>query len=266
MAFRRPIAALVAVALGLLAAPPNACAQSLLFDFNNTIWNHSAFGGPASSVGWTAGQNGGTATHAATGLKVTVSYLGFGTANLDAGSLRNSTLSNGEVSLAGLVNNDFNAGATITNYAIFRVRFSRAVQVGTIRAYDVDDTSGTSWQDFISIQPTLGGSAVAVNYAVSNATNQQITTYKGVAGVLGVNNVNPGLNTTADVFASVGSASIDQYEMLFTQGPQGTSAVLHGVGLYSILVTSVPEPGSVALVGFAAAAAWWRTRRRPANR
>jgi hypothetical protein len=56
---------------------------------------------------------------------------------------------------------------------------------------------------------------------------------------------------------------IDEYELIFTQGPEGVNAGSHTIGLYSVLV-AIPEPGSIALAAAAGGLVLLRRRIRRA--
>jgi hypothetical protein len=257
---RRSVALLLAI-----ACAGGVRGQAAIFDFVNDTWDHSAFGGPASNAGWGNGFLGGTSIDSGSGLTATVSLVAFGTAVRVAPSLeRQATTDTNETFVRGFVTTDFNSGATLDNYVVFRVQFSTAVAVGPIRIYDVDDTTGAAWQDFVSVRPYLNGVLQPVAYSVSNATNQRIrdasNPYLGQQGVMGINGVNQVTNTLADAFATVGS-DITSYDIVFTQGPQGSSAIQHLIGLYPV-IAQIPEPGATALAGVGLMLLWVRSRVR----
>ncbi len=256
------------VVAAALAAANAASAQYLAFDFVNSVWDHSAFGGPSANVGWQNGRLGGTSVNPMTGLSATITYESAGTAVRIAGSLGRTVIgSTGETVLRGNASTDYNAGATLDNYVVFRVHFNQLVSAAAIRIYDVDednnpdDPGSPSWQDYVTVRAFNGGTPVAVSYTVTDPANQAVISHLGTTGLVGLNQINKS-DVGGDAFAS-SNLLIDEYQLIFTQGPEGFNAGSHTIGLYSVLV-AIPEPGSLALAGGAALALLVRRRVRRA--
>lgn len=223
-------------------------------DWEDGTW---VFGG-GSQVGWLDGQISGTT---ATGF-VTVTYLKGGTAdgvytgigsniNLFAGFTGTNT--DGAVTLA--TSGDFNTGI-LSNYVGIRLNFLEPRTL-TFEVGDVDDTTGTAWQDYLTVSAFLTGSPVSVSYTPNN-TDQTITNYLGQDGILGINNIDSTYAARTAIVTIAISSPVDQVEIYFSQGPQATSGSDHRIWVGDINL--VPEPRTFALVVLGAFACWRRAR------
>lgn len=225
-------------------------AEAGVITWSGNTWNHTAFGGNAANVGWQTGMQGGTTTDTS-GVSLTVQHQRFGTA---AASTNNMSLQpgNGSNLLYWSATGDYdtNVGAP-SNYGTVTLTFSSAVTVTNFGLRDVDDGTGTSWQDFISVRALNGASSVGVTYNRADTTNQQLSTQHGMSGVLGINNIN---KTDADDTGNVGftfAGAVTSLQITFLDGPGGASAVQHHIMLQNLTITPVPEASSLVLGGLA---------------
>src|SRR5258706_479076 len=109
--------------------------------------------------------------------------------------------------------------------------------------------AGNTWQDFISVSAMNGGGAVGVTYNRGDTTNQQLSTQHGMAGVLGIGDVN---KTDADDTGNVGftfASAVTSLRITFLDGPGGASAVQHHIMMQNLTITPVPEASSVVFGG-----------------
>jgi hypothetical protein len=242
-------------------------AEAGVITWSGNTFNHSAYGGSGSSAGWQTGILGGTTTDTS-GVTMTAFQTKFGTM---AGGANNM-----QVLAFGALGNflrwdavtDYSSNATnpAVNYSTITLNFSSAVTVTGFGLRDVDDGSGTSWQDFIAVSAVNGAANVGVSYNLSAGGNQQLATRHGLSGVLGINGFNPSGQATADVGFTFGGA-LTSMTVTFLQGPGGSSAQQHLIFLNNLTVTSVPEASTLTLVGMAGAFGVilrWRRKRRSA--
>jgi len=243
-------------------------AEAGVITWSGNTWDHSAFGGSAASAGWQAGMQGGTTTDGA-GVTMTMQHTRFGTAAAGAGNMNLQAFGGLGSYLMWSATNDYtggNANNAPKNYGTVTLAFNTTVAVTGFGLRDVDDGTGTSWQDFVSVSASNGGTNVGVTYNRSDTTNQQLSTYRGMSGVLGVNDVNRNNDPIADLgFTFAGG--LTTMTITYLQGPDGSDATLHYVFLMNLTVTPVPEASTLTLVGLAGAFGGfvhWRRKRRSA--
>jgi hypothetical protein len=149
----------------------------------------------------------------------------------------------GALSVAASADNGNSGG--LTNYVQLTVEFALPVDLGSFVIGDVDRSGGSSWQDFVGVEGSLGGSSVTPSYITS--TTNTAATFAGLNGVKGTGSA-PNDGATGNVIADFGG-DIDTFTFYFMQGPDVSGNSQHGVWLPDFSFTEVPEPGTLFLYG-----------------
>lgn len=183
---------IAAASLLLVSTLPAA----IVLDFDGSVWDHSSYGGPASSHGWASadGVNGGvtTLTDGSQSVTVTVEQRLFGTAEayhsilheneyglVDTPAVDNYLVTAGNNWVFGGVgalnigarNDPAPTGNAFQNYTSVTFRFSEAVTLatGTMTLGDNDSSNGGFWNDNAGLEVFNGN--VLVNYSLTDLSN-----------------------------------------------------------------------------------------------
>ena len=243
-------------------------AEAGVITWSGNTFNHSAFGGSGASAGWQAGMQGGSTLDAVSGVTMTAVHQRVNS-NAGANNMSLQPFGAGATPprfLYWAITSDYEAGATLDDYSTMTLTFTSAVTVTGFAIRDVDDGTGTSWQDFVAVRAQNGAANVGVSYTLGNGgADQDLHTRFGLNGVLGVNDLNyPSTDpnaANADVGVTFGGA-ITTMTVTFLQGAGGSQAANHLIFLSNLTVTPVPEPSTLVLVGLVGAAAALVSRRR----
>lgn len=259
----------------LAACQAAAFAAPINIDWEDGQWKHGA----TTYTGW---RQPGAAPAANTGVysgttsngQVTVEWRRFGTASgahsgiggvmpvVNGGpgaGVFNGAGDDGALAIGSA--SDYNGTSVFLNYVQLSIIFAEPVDLSQIVLGDVDDVSGTAWQDLVFVRGFKQNSPVGVNYALS--ANQVQHTQFGMTGVLGVNNVNVAFDSENGNAVATFNGAVDRVDILYTHGPQGSSGNAHGIWLRDIeAATAVPEPSAIAyLAGPIGMFAYFRNRR-----
>jgi len=241
-------------------------AEAGVITWSGNTWNH----GGTPSVGWAAGAQSGSTVDAATNVTMTATHQRFNS-NAGANNMSLQPFGAGTAAprfLYWAITSDYTANAAnpATDYSTMTLSFSTAVTVTGFAIRDVDDGTGTSWQDFVAVRAQNGAANVGVTYALGNGgADQDLHTRHGLNGVLGVNDLNYASTSAnaanGDVGISFGGA-ITTMTVTFLQGAGGSQGANHLIFLNNLTVTQAPEASTFVLVGVAGAAAAFISRRR----
>ncbi len=256
----------------------------------DSVWDHSMFGGPSASVGWSnTGVKGGSTTlidPVTMGeLTVTISYRRFGTVTERSGEFANFYTSgtfNGEdgtdrPALMLGQSNDYNApGGPFANYSVATFTFSEAVVFdgGSFTFGDVD--IGGGWRDDLAVEAFLGGAPVShtlvpVGYPSGGGTAFRNQVVNGV-GVFSDRDFPGGIvigTSAADNDSDEGEIDVQfagpvtEIWVYYWGGVVNGSA--HSIYIQEDAIrfsAAVPEPAAGAIVMLAAVLVILRSRRR----
>ena len=263
----------------LIASLPAA----VLLDFDSSVWDHSAYGGSASSHGWASadGVNGGVTTlnDGSQSVTVTVEQQLFGTAeayhsilhNDEYGLTDTAAIDNylvtagsnwvfgGEGALNIGARNDLApTGGTFQNYTAVSIRFSKPVTLtaGTLTLGDNDSSNSASWNDNAGLEVFNGNLVVGYSFTdmsngaffdvIPNATVGDRTFDAIVSGNGSPKRNATGNDSDAEVEVSI-AASFDSITLYYwNTNPLDNE---HGIYLKNNAEFSiVPEPGTFSLL------------------
>jgi len=239
------------VCLLVAAATMAPVARATVIDWQDGQWDH----GSGDQLGYDNGQATGTTNSGA----VTVNWAEFGTATGNHSLLGgaqptvrtdfNGSATDGALSIGTASDN--NAG-TLVNYVTLTVSFTDAVNLLNMLLGDVDD-GGAGWEDFIAVEGWLGGSGGTLRtttYSINPGPTNRHTaaTMFGNPGVRGTNG-NVDFDSDEGNVGVTFDGPVDFIRVYFHQGSGTSGTAQHGVWLRDIEYESVPEPGTLALVG-----------------
>ena len=245
-----------------------APAAATTIDWEDGLWDNGS--GP------NAGYNNGAATGTTNGGTVTVDWDEFGGATGNHGSLGgaqptvrtdfNGSSTDGALSI-GTANDNNNSLGTLTRYVTLTFNFSSPVELLSFILGDVDRGSPSTWIDFVAVEGREGGAGGTLrtaSYAI-NPSQHGLLTMFGNPGVRGTNG-NVGFDSDDGNVGVTFDGPVDFIRLYFHQSAGVTgSGAEHGIWLQDIEYEefeSVPEPGTLALVGVGLVAAGYGKRKR----
>ncbi|ADV62933.1 hypothetical protein Isop_2356 [Isosphaera pallida ATCC 43644] len=218
---------LVWMGIGLGACPTPA-RSAVIVSWANSVFDHSAFGGSANSMGWEQGRFGGSTvtTFGPNSIRVDIAYLNYGTAagqHLSVAPFGPERTSANFYSTAGIGNSlalgnrtDFNGPndgtATLSNYSLLRVSFTDVstnlpvgVDLNSFLIGDMDRASGSQWSDFLFARGTRNGNLVSSTSSIpSPSPTVGVLTYQ-FAAITGDPAFATASPTTLSGFVGIGS-------------------------------------------------------------
>jgi hypothetical protein len=259
--------------VGFGLATPSYAAVAI--QFGSETWDHSAFGGPSSSNGWSTAAASSTIpggstvlVDGGTSVEVTIALDSFGSTvsshsffhsgsgnRLSTSSDFNGSAPNTSPALVIANKNDKDLGtSTLSTYSKVTFSFSKPVILSKFILGDIDHR--TDWQDMVGISSLIGGQSVGNSIITGAAGYHEVLperTYGGLfpAGTISaeISGVNDSPGSADNALAQVVFDSfVDTVSIYFWN--TGTTGAEHAIFVKSgdIEVSEiVPEPTTLVL-------------------